>query len=342
MSSDAICGRKVYRTKRHLYRLSSTIAHRLNISYDRRTRTHDVSKVREPDQAQQSTIIQFYSSVDNIGNYLPVLAIQDLIGQTTDTWCMHNTNIDFDYINQAYSCGIIGGAGLLDQGFEPFWQLLAKRCSLPLIIWGVGSCIPDTRQQIGVDPELVSTVAERCALINVRDQLTVENYSLSGASVTPCPTVYYLRRYSAQQRPNSQPLFAYHDELIGDDEKGDITSILQRRFPDLVLTDNIQRPNWGLDDIIRSDYAVASMVITTRLHGAIIAYGLGVPFVSLCRDNKLRAFSAEYAPNTAFESLDDLVRALPDLSMLTPGRPLLSDHEKFAHRVRQWLVTTHS
>ncbi len=46
---------------------------------DFRCKFFDLSKIKK-DRRPRSPIIQFYSSVDNIGNYLPVLGIQKMLG----------------------------------------------------------------------------------------------------------------------------------------------------------------------------------------------------------------------------------------------------------------------
>jgi len=104
-----------------------------------------IKKNRKP----RSPIIQFYSSVDNIGNYLPILGIQKMLGQTPDTWCMHRP-VDFNFINKHYKCAIIGGAGLLDQCFEPFWEKLLNGCKIPMIMWGLGICLPDKTKEVSI------------------------------------------------------------------------------------------------------------------------------------------------------------------------------------------------
>src|SRR5690625_3905047 len=86
----------------------------------------------------RSKVIQFYSSVHNIGNYMPILAGHEILDMVPDKWCLQAKNIDFDYINNNYKGVIIGGAGLLHSNFENFWSLLAKECKIPITIWGVG------------------------------------------------------------------------------------------------------------------------------------------------------------------------------------------------------------
>ncbi|MEQ8924213.1 MAG: hypothetical protein RLO81_00285, partial [Fulvivirga sp.] len=57
----------------------------------------------------KSKVIQFYSAFGNIGNYLPVLAIQKMMNTEFDTWDIHDPFIDFDFINNNYKVAIVGG-----------------------------------------------------------------------------------------------------------------------------------------------------------------------------------------------------------------------------------------
>ena len=67
---------------------------------DFRCKFFDLSRVIK-NRKSRSPIIQFYSSTDNIGNYLPILGIQKMLGCIPDTWCMHR-RADFNFINKHY------------------------------------------------------------------------------------------------------------------------------------------------------------------------------------------------------------------------------------------------
>ena len=53
------------------------------------------------------------------------------------------------------------------------------------------------------------------------------------------------------------------------------------------VTDNIQRRLLSLDDIVRGADGKSRLVGSTRLHGAIVAYGLRIPYVAIPRDEKI-------------------------------------------------------
>jgi hypothetical protein len=281
----------------NLVRVARSAARRVRKSYaslrDRRLRFRDVSRIPAHQRRPATPLIQFYSSVDNIGNYTPVLGSQQMLGIQPDTWCVHRRPIDFDFINRHYEGIIVGGAGLLDPVFAPFWHELHQHARLPTIIWGVGGCWPQDRQMSSDDRRIVGEVGNRCDLINVRDSLTAEYFGFRSASIAPCPTIAWLEQFRSMARGRAT-LVADHHRLVPADDLASISSCVRSHTADSLWTRNIQEPRFGLMDILRKRYFRADRVVTTRLHGAIIAYGLGIPYTALSWDDKVRAFHAEW------------------------------------------------
>lgn len=279
---------------------------RFLLAYSGKCKFYDLSTIEPAKRKATSPIIQFYSSINNIGNFTPVLGIQQMLSHQTDTWCIHDKAMDFDFINRHYKCAIIGGAGLLSECFEPFWRRVLEQCQIPIIIWGVGACFAD-QDATTADRAIVAEVAKRCDLINVRDDLTADYYGFDRASITACPTVAFLDKFRQKMPSNRvQVLFSSHEELVSDTETGEIRSILERVAPQYQYTNNLQRRFTTLNDIIVKRYCQSRTVVTTRLHGAIIAYGLGIPYIAIPRDEKLRAFHRLYGNGASFEQVSDL------------------------------------
>ena len=101
------------------------------------TKLNDISKGK---RIVKSSTLQFYSANRNIGNYLPVLAIHQMLDQVLDVWNIHKTPVDWEFVHKNYTEVIVGGAGLLHAVFEKFWVDLDKNCKLPITIWGIGVC----------------------------------------------------------------------------------------------------------------------------------------------------------------------------------------------------------
>jgi hypothetical protein len=303
---------------------------------DRRVHFRDLSQISPRRRRPASPLVQFYSSNHNIGNYTPVLGSQQMLGMRPDTWCVHHRPIDFDFINQHYTGIIIGGAGLLDPVFAPFWREFHRHARLPTIIWGVGGCWPPDRQITDQDREIVAAVADRCDLVNVRDDLTAEYYGLRSATVAPCPTIVWLRQFRSRARGGSL-LVADHHHLVPAEHLAAIRTCVLRHVAEPLSTRNIQEPRFGLMDILRKRYFPASRVVTTRLHGAIIAYGLGIPFIALSWDDKIRAFHTEWGGGQLVE-MDDLPEALSQPSGPHARLPEADDRIlEFGSRARAWV-----
>ncbi len=251
-------------------------------------------------------IIQFYSSYDNIGNYLPVLGIRQMLDRRPDVCCAHRSDIDFEYVNKEYKCAIIGGAGLLHKSFSQFWTQIKKECNIPIVVWGVGVCLPDDNPEVA-KKEAVSDVFEKAELVNVRDSLTASIYKADAISVSVCPTVVFLDQFKDQADTNENILVSWHKGLMTEKENEEVIDYVKSYSNNSVIfTDNVQRPSEGLIDILERYYLNSKIVVTSRLHGAIIAYGLDIPYISIAKDEKLRSFVDDYGNGKIVEHVDDL------------------------------------
>jgi len=304
---------------------------------------YDLSKLRPKQRAPRSPIMQIYSAAPNIGNYLPVLGIQRMLGTQPDVWHISDPGIDFEFINRHYRCCIIGGAGLVHKCFEPFWKAFFDRCKLPTIVWGVGGCFPDlgTKPRVQfpdsmVDAGIAGKVFGRCDLVNVRDDVTANRYELKDASIAACPTIIHLRDYVRNPwRKTGYVLFSSHEELLQEGETEEIKEVLAREVGLYRYTKNHEAPLNGLSRIL-DQFADSRLVVTTRLHGAIIAYGLGVPYVCIARDEKVRAFNRLYGGGVNVEDISTLPDAIGAAEKPAAGSIAYDAVLAFGERAREW------
>ena len=90
----------------------------------------------------------------------------------------------------------------------------------------------------------------------------------------------------------------------------------------VLLTKNVQTPEEGLEDIIRNYYCRSELVVSTRLHGAITAYGLGIPYLALPGDEKVREFQRLFGGGHLFNDMDALATLLGEThAALNSARP---------------------
>lgn len=263
-----------------------------------------------------------------------------MLGEETDVWNMHRP-ADWDFINKNYRAIVIGGAGLLTRPFNHFWIACAEQCKLPIIVWGIGTCIIDGLEPAATmsDVDAVNAVLKRALLVNVRDEVTANLYGdgIEGViSITPCPTISYLRAYEVKPEPKTLTL-SVHPELIDEQTHGRILQICEASGYNVLLTKNVQTPEEGLEDIIRNYYCRSELVVSTRLHGAITAYGLGIPYLALPGDEKVREFQRLYGGGQLFDNTDALAKLLDETHAALP-LPDLSYIHAFGESARQALA----
>ena len=317
-----------------LTRLINAVGRRVS---DRRLRFYELSKLPPERREPRSDVICFFSSVDNIGNYTPNLAMHQMLGMEFDYWCMHTKPVDFDFVNKNYKAVVLGGAGLLHGVFEPFWRDFGANCALPAVVWGVGACVPDGKQQ-PVSPEAWRAVEERVGLVNVRDDVTLEVVGAQKpAVITPCPTIVWVGSNFKKVESGGHLLIAEHDGLADADTLRSIRKACGSVDEVVRRTNNIQE--WHKDGagFIREDYAAARAVVTTRLHGAIFAYSLGIPFLTVARDRKIDDFVRLYG-NGIIHREPPTASEIKTLLEYTPDRDIaFGDCLDFGESVASWL-----
>ena len=276
------------------------------------TELNDISKVPSDSRKRKSDALQFYSANRNIGNYLPVLAIHEMLGESLDTWNIHKSPVDWGYVHANYSRVIIGGAGLLHSVFEKFWVDLEKNCKLPITIWGIGVCLPDNDEVKGVSKAVVQRVFEKSKFANVRDELTRDFYELdSEISITACPTLVYVSNHFevAEKRNSNRVLHSSHVDLEPNDQTPIIRDSIERAGFEYAFTPNIESAENGLNRILKL-YQDTNYVVTTRLHGAIIAYAFRRPYIAISYDPKITAFHKLYGGGVCIKNPNELTGAL--------------------------------
>lgn len=276
------------------------------------TELNDISKVSSANRKRKSDTLQFYSANRNIGNYLPVLAIHEMLDETLDTWNIHKSPVDWNYVHANYSRVIIGGAGLLHSVFEKFWVDLEKNCKLPITIWGIGVCLPDNDEVKGVPKAVVQRVFEKSKFANVRDELTRDFYELDRKiSITACPTLIYVSNHFdvAEKRSGNRVLHSSHVDLEPNDQTPIIRDSIEKAGFEYSFTPNIESAENGLNRILKL-YQDTNYVVTTRLHGAIIAYAFRRPYIAISYDPKITAFHKLYGGGVSIKNPNELAGAL--------------------------------
>ncbi len=265
------------------------------------------------------------------------MGIRRLIRKSPDLWCIHR-DVDWSFVNSTYKGAIVGGAGLLHKGFETFWRSLSTNCRVPVVVWGVGVCLPDWDSDAGVSRSVFRETVTRSDLVNVRDDLTANRYEVEVTDISPCPTVAYVEKFRRKHKASEAVLFVSHEELVDSGETRKIWDVVRSKAGDAVYTSNVAARWQDIDHMIREFYCPASLVVSTRLHGAVIAYGLGIPYITVPRDEKVRAFVRLYGNGKAVEFVEDLPGVLGSVETERCEPTELPRIREFAERVREWMA----
>ena len=315
---------------------------------DKRCKFYDLSQLKKEERVAKTSVLNIYDRDDNIGNFLPVLGMRKMLGFEPDTWDIHDQDIDFDFINNNYQGVIIGGAGLLCPPFKDFWVKYSQYCDLPTVIWGVGSGLAagigekinsenqddETQEYI----EAVSKISKKCDLVNVRDKLTADFFKLHNAHIAACPTIVYMQEFQQYINPNSDCVLYSSHHFDSQEEIKKIKKDVKSIYQNFHFTENIQHPYLALTEIIKNYYVNSSLVVTTRLHGAIMAYGLGIPYVGITRGEKIRSFCNEYGNGILIEDISQLKSTLLNtpVSQITMQPIDIKSVLDFGSQVKEW------
>lgn len=265
-----------------------------------------------------------------------------MLTEELDTWCIHDCHINTEWINANYRGVIIGGAGLLHPCFNRFWHDVVPNLKVPLVIWGVGGCYPDNEtadaNMHAISTNVLRHAASRADLVNVRDEMSASQLGISNVNICACPTILYTRKFSRFLSPKcDRVLGAVHPGLISNEEQNDLAACIRNISCRSTWILNEQTRNHGLVKIIRKHYCISQSVVTTRLHGAIIAYGLGIPYVCVARDHKTREFHRLYGRGFCTDEIKDVPDLLRESLKLKHELPDCSKVLRFGSLVYDWL-----
>ena len=309
------------------------------IRFQKLTKLNDISK---GERVVKSKILQFYSANRNIGNYTPVLGIHQMLDQELDVWNIHKSPVDWEFVHKNYEQVIVGGAGLLHSVFEKFWVDLDKNCKLPIIIWGIGVCLPDNDSVKGVPKQVVQSVFSRAVYANVRDELTRDFYQLpADISLTACPTLVHVAnnfKVEVKVEDGKRILHSSHVDLEPTSTTPEIKKIIESAGYKYYFTENIETKKMPLKRILNM-YQDCDYVVTTRLHGAIIAYAFKRPYIAISFDPKVAAFHKLYGGGVCITSVDQLAQTLngDQFKLLGQYESELAKIKQFGEQIRRYL-----
>lgn len=241
-----------------------------------------------------------FANRSNVGDWLSARGIQQLLREAHPDLAIREHLVDEPFVAgtvAALSAAhpddliVIGGGGLFMDYFEPFWvafePLSLRR---PFAIWGVGLVDLKAEQSLP-SRDLVAAIVSRARLAVVRDELTRRFVDLPLPPAVPCPSLAAVPVASA-----GRGLLHVNNYTTVGAPVYDAMRRTGRRWAtatDRVYRETNNRIEPGREDqlgeILRR-YALSDIVVSSALHGCVIAVAMGRPVVAVSGDRKIEAF----------------------------------------------------
>lgn len=238
-----------------------------------------------------------FATKSNVGDWLSAIAIQTLLApvEVSEYFC------DEPFVEKTLQrlretppneLIVIGGGGLFMDYFRPFWEgfreIAARK---PFCIWGVGHCeLKDAESRLPTT--LLNEIASASRACFVRDESTRSYVNAALPVAVPCPTTAIVDRANGG---GHGVLYADHYNVVGPQGYERISSIA-RQFAastgrEYRETDN-QIPDGDRDALMATLelYRKSDVVVSSRLHGCIIALAMGRKTIAVSGDRKVESF----------------------------------------------------
>jgi polysaccharide pyruvyl transferase WcaK-like protein len=277
-------------------------------------------------------IYHVFANRSNVGDWLSAQGIQSLIAPHGVRECLCDGPFVPETLEMLSAAGpedlvIIGGGGLFMDYFTPFWAGFREvACRVPFCLWGVGYC-DLKREPSRPSADLLHEIIAAARLCVVRDELTHAHLSACALGPpVPCPSVAAIER----------PTFAGHGLLHVDNYTTAGEGVYEamdacgQRYARQTgrpyrQTNNRIPPDDGhaLAAVLRR-YAEADLVLSSALHGCVIAVAMGRPVLAVSGDWKIESFMevaglAEWV--CGIDEVDGLLERLVEL----PSQPSALD-----------------
>jgi polysaccharide pyruvyl transferase WcaK-like protein len=243
-------------------------------------------------------IYHVFANRSNIGDWLSAKGIQKLLAPAPVKECLCDEPYipeTIEILSQASEQDliIIGGGGLLMDYFEPFWEAfrpIAQR--VPFCIWGIGYC--DLKREHSHPPgKLMEDIINQSKLCIVRDELS-RTYlpDCELPAPVPCPSINVISCSLPQEKDllhvnnySTAGADVYEHMVAVSKAYADAKGIIYRETNNRVEKDRVAEMQRLLDV-----YAKSEIVVSSALHGCIIAVAMGRKVIAISGDRKIEAF----------------------------------------------------
>jgi hypothetical protein len=273
----------------------------------------------------KSVIYHVYANQSNVGDWLSARGIQQLLWP----FAVRELFCDVPFVPETIAALnkagpndliVIGGGGLFMDYFTPFWEAFRPIPSrVPFVIWGVGYCDWKTGQTRAAEA-LLSEIVRKSQLCVVRDELTRQHLKQSRLPPpVPCSALIAVRTDGGSQK---QILHVDSYDVVGETIYRQMVTAAQQ-FAELTersyrqTNNQMPKRNAAALQKILDLYRSADIVLSSRLHGCIIALATGRPVLAVSGDRKVESFMdaaglGDWVCDMAdIESLPSRLAALP-------------------------------
>lgn len=249
-------------------------------------------------QRSKGRVLHVYANRTNIGDWLSALGVQTLLSPLRPVELLCDTPFVRPTMTRIARANgddlvILGGGGLFHRYFLPFWEAFAAHTGhLRYVVWGVGKC-RDHLLRHG-HQRLLACVLTRAQAVVVRDVATaVALRSMDISSrVIPCPSAVVLDH--KWPRGNAI-LHVMHPDLLSDAAVAEMSNVLQSHADQMDTcyheTSNVIRAGSRAElAATLMKYSASDLVVSSRLHGCVIAAAMGRRVLAVSCDPKITAF----------------------------------------------------
>jgi polysaccharide pyruvyl transferase WcaK-like protein len=307
-------------------------------------------KLRNRRLLGRSNVVYLYAGRGNAGDYLSHLGVRSIVGLPgLELLAGQPGNRELSKalvgsrFRARYRVLVIGGGGLFQECFGEFWQVILAS-GLPYAIVGVGANRLGDQRSI-TDAGLLETIVRRAAFIYVRDTMTRETIAKCGVreevpvGLCPATSALFPGHWREESRSGNVLLHVVHPSDLrmahGDLDRARESARAIARELELSY---VEEDNMSADvEAVLKRYRTARVVLSSRLHGCIISYATGIPFVPLRCDEKIEAFLHTHCPAIKAVEIEALHRreALRDVIRATLNASTSDNRDYLEREVRR-------
>jgi polysaccharide pyruvyl transferase WcaK-like protein len=301
-------------------------------------------------------IHHIYANRSNAGDWLSAQGIQSLLAASGIEEHLCDAPFVPETLARLRDAGpndriVIGGGGLFSSYFEPFWEgILPIITHVPTAIWGVGVCDRTLGKSLP-RRDLIRAVAKASTWCVVRDALTRTFIGLPELPApVPCPTFNAIEPTPLPARPATLLHVDHYDNVGASNfermeayaaDHARATGRLHRKVNNTLAAGSLPALHATLEV-----YRSADLILTSRLHGCILAAALDRPFLAVSGDAKVDSFMHAAGLERwvcPLDAIETIPARLLALEAERPSSRVFAESARrmnrdIAQRVRQFLV----